>query len=35
MSEMYILKSGGKRTPPCGTSVMNWYCEYVESQKVV
>ena len=24
MSEVYMLKSVGKRTPPCGTPVLNW-----------
>ena len=26
MPEVYMLKSVGERTPPCGTPVLNWRC---------
>ena len=26
VSDMYMLKSVGDRTPPCGTPVLNWRC---------
>ena len=29
MSAVYMLKSVGERTPPCGTSVLNGRCEDV------
>ena len=31
MSEVYMLNSVDKRTLPCGTTVLNWYCEDVVS----
>ena len=26
VSDVYMLKSVGDRTPPCGTPVLNWRC---------
>ena len=26
VSDVYILKSVGDRTPPCGTPFLNWRC---------
>ena len=26
LSNVYMLKSVSDRTPPCGTSVLNWLC---------
>ena len=26
---MYMLKSVGDSTPPCGTPFLNWWCVYV------
>ena len=26
VSDVYMLNSVGDRTPPCGTSVLNWRC---------
>ena len=31
MSEVYILKSLGETTPPCGMPVLNWRCVDVMS----
>ena len=28
VSDVYMLNNVGDRTPPCGTSVLNWRCAY-------
>ena len=35
VSDVYMLKSVGDRTPPCGTPFLNWRCVYVLFLNVV
>ena len=35
VSDVYMLKSVGDRTPPCGTPFLNWRCDDVLFLNVV